>query len=665
MGWQDDPIVGQATLQTWQQDPVVGGAPPPDKYQQAAQDQLAKLKAAGVDPSYGPAASALNGATFGALPTLMAGAMTPAEMIKHGTWSPSEGYSYAKANENAALASGNAQHPIANTVAGLGGGMMSGAGLAGAGLTATKAGAGLMRNAAGMAIDGAGYGAVNGALSGESGGRLDDAMTGAAGGAALGVAGPAIAKVAGAVAAPIVSNVMARMDPANAAKVSLARAILASGKTPEGLQLSLDNATAAGQPQYTLADALGKAGQDKLSSVVRSPGPGGVEAATFLDRRQAAQGRDVASALSDGLGVTTTADKLASALKAQRGADADAAYGAARSDPNRSAVDVSAAIRQADATLTPGVTALVNPNSNIADNSVEGAVRKAKAFLTDGKSNLSDFDQVLSAKREIDNMIDGATPTVQRALIPIKRSLDDALTASSPQYAEARDTFARQSRAMDAIDTGKQAARRGRPEDTIPAYGALEPGAQAAYRTGYADPILENASNGNPGANKALPLMNEGTQAELGAMSQYQGPQQPGGPGDIMSQRIARSNEMNATRLRALGGSQTADNLAHEKEGALEPGLLLDAAHGNLHGLAMALARKGLNGLTGSTPEVRAQLGSLLLTRGPAADVQQALAPTVSRVAAHQALARALGAAGGSVGGRLAIGAGSTGRQPQ
>ena len=104
---------------------IFDDAPAPDKYQQAAQDNLAKMKASGVDPSYGTTASFVNGATFGALPTIMGAAMTPAEMIKHGTWSPSEGYNYAKANENAALASGNAEQPATNTIAGIVGGVGS------------------------------------------------------------------------------------------------------------------------------------------------------------------------------------------------------------------------------------------------------------------------------------------------------------------------------------------------------------------------------------------------------------------------------------------------------------------------------------------------------------------------------------------------------------
>ena len=650
---------------------IFDDAPAPDKYQQAAQDNLAKMKASGVDPSYGTTASFVNGATFGALPTIMGAAMTPAEMIKHGTWSPSEGYNYAKANENAALASGNAEQPATNTIAGIVGGVGTGAGLANAGLTATRAGAGALGTVGGMAVDGAGYGALNGFLSGEGQGRLSDAVTGAEVGGATGLAIPAAAKVAGMVAAPVVSNLMARDwwgshllggGSENAAKVGLARTILSSGQTPDELQLALDNATAAGQPHYTLADALGKAGQDKLSSVVRAPGQGGVDTAKFLDGRQAAQGRDVSSALSDGLGVTTTSQKLAAALEKQKSDEATANYGTLRAQMGSTPIwspelqaltsrpSVIQAINDAKNTAAERGYSVVNPFTKGEDGTLS---------LPEGTAPTFDFWDTV--KRGIDKQI--AADPKNYDLNGTKNALMGLI--DSPQYQAAREPFARTSRAIEAIDTGEEAARTGRPEDTIPAYNALEPGAQAAYRTGYANPLLEQATNGNPGANKALPLMNEGTQAELANMSQYQGPQQPGGLGDVMAQRLNRSDEMHATRFRAMGGSKTADNLAGEHELAIEPGVLLEAAGGNFKGLMLALARKTTNALTGSTPEVRSKLGQLLLTRGPNADVKGALQATISNVAARQALARALGSAGGVTGSRLAIGAGNNAPQTQ
>jgi hypothetical protein len=126
-----------ATGPAWAQAPLYDAAAPLDKYQQAAvAERDAANKAGGGDvTSYGLSGQMLNGAMFGALPTVMGALTTPFEMAKHGTWDPSEGYEYAKANQNLALADTNANHPIAGPVANIAGGVLSGAGLANAGLT--------------------------------------------------------------------------------------------------------------------------------------------------------------------------------------------------------------------------------------------------------------------------------------------------------------------------------------------------------------------------------------------------------------------------------------------------------------------------------------------------------------------------------------------------
>lgn len=67
-------------------------APPPDKYQQAALDERAKLSGMGVDSDAGLSRLAIQGATFNTGDEILAGLRTPFEMIKRGTWDPREGY---------------------------------------------------------------------------------------------------------------------------------------------------------------------------------------------------------------------------------------------------------------------------------------------------------------------------------------------------------------------------------------------------------------------------------------------------------------------------------------------------------------------------------------------------------------------------------------------
>lgn len=666
--WDSAPIVampapaqGQtATPAFWADAPLAeGGAPaaanappaPPDKYEQAAADKMATLKAAGVDSSYGAGTSAVNGAVLGGLPTIMGALTTPASMIEHGTFDPTEGYSYAKAQQNAELEAGQKKHPVSNTVANLAGGLATGAGASLAGLTMVPKVAGLGATALGMAGDGAAFGALSGALSGEDSGRVSGALEGGALGGVLGGVLPVGA--AALKGNPIISNIAARVAPESFASAQLARAIRESGKSPADLQYALDNATAAGQPNFALADALGNSGQRMLSTVTRAPGEGRTAAVDFLENRQAGQAGDVASQLAEALAASRTAAETKATMTAQRGADASVNYGAARSSPG--AVDVTPAIAAADLTLQPGVTRLLNPQTGIADNSIESIVGRAKSLLTDGKSNLSDFGQVFQAKQEIDSLIEGATPSQQRALIPIKNALDAQLTKASPAYASARDTFAQQSKAIDAIDQGAVAAQRGRSADTLNTFGMLSPEAQQGFRVGYSDPLIAKAERTAHGANAARPLLNDAQQANLRAMALHNGPVRPGAP-DELATRLGRSHTMFETRAHALGGSRTADNLADQSEAAIEPAMVLHLASGNVHEIARGAIGAIGRAVSGSTPAVRSALGKALTMHGAGSDVVGALGPAVAAQIKRAALARAIagsmfGGAAGVIGG--------------
>src|SRR4051812_31021439 len=74
-------------------------APAPDKYQQAAIDEQAALKAQGGDEGAGYTRRLAHGATLGADSTLLAGAFALPEALKRGV-GLGEGYRYSKARED-------------------------------------------------------------------------------------------------------------------------------------------------------------------------------------------------------------------------------------------------------------------------------------------------------------------------------------------------------------------------------------------------------------------------------------------------------------------------------------------------------------------------------------------------------------------------------------
>jgi hypothetical protein len=345
----------------------------------------------------------------------------------------------------------------------------------------------------------------------------------------------------------------------------------------------------------------------------------------------------MANALEEGLNAPSTAESTQKALETLRTKMADQQYGAARN--SATAVDVSPAVNIIDRTLQPGAQNVMRPQTNIADDSIEGALRKARGYLTDGNSVLTDFNGVSRVKDDLNAMIETAAPTVQRYLIPVRDALHDALTMASPDYAAARRQFKQTSGVIDAVGTGTNAAKRGRTESTIAAFNGMTQPEQQAFRVGYADPLIEQVQGGAFGVNKARPFTSDAARAELPAFSAYQGPNAPGAT-DQLLQRINRENTMFETRATATGGSKTADKLADQAALHIDPSVIAALMSGHIGPAVGHLARGAINGLTGNTPAVRQQLGGLLLQTGGNAGpaVEGILARVADRMARRQGL---------------------------
>lgn len=579
----------------------------------------------------GLARRAFQGATMGFGDEAIAALSTPIEMVKRGTLNPAEGYRYAKAQEDAALAEAKDRQGILGTVAEIGGSVGSGIGIArgiqAAPAAASRAGQmaqallGGMRgpgNVASRVGTAAGSGAVYGAVQGAGeGSGLEDRAQKAAIGAGIGaLAGGAVQGV-GEVGKRTLGFVGASMNPKGYAERQIARAVSESGRVPDQITREMADAAAAGQP-YAVADALGNAGQRQLSVVARNPGAGRQQTVEFLDGRQAGQGRRISNLLEDGLNASQTAKQAQVAQTAARKADAAVNYGAARDSAG--AVDPSKAIAAADDFLQPGVTSMMSPQSNIADDSVEALVGRARRYLTDGKSVLTDFNSAFRAKREIDRMIK-KNPDVGE-LYPIRDALDDALAATSKPYANARNTYRAQSKAIDAIDEGTNIAKRGRIEDNVAKFLAMTPEERASARVGYADPLIEKLNRSRAGYNKAADFTSDTAKAELPAFA-------VSGRADPMMRGLDRENVMFDTRYHALGGSRTADNEADNLSVAVNPEILANLASGNFGTAAKNLLVRSGDYLGGNTPAVREQMAKILLRTGKDGDLEAVLKKTI------------------------------------
>ena len=614
--------------------------PKPDKYQQAAIDERKGLPA-GTDA--GLTRRLVHGATLGADNTIMAAAMTPLEMFKRGTFSPVEGYNYAKAREDLALGEARKNTGALGTGAEILGGVTSGAGLAQGGLTAARflaPEAGLLARSGASAADAAGLGAFSGAMEGNGlAERGMNALKGFGIGGLLGGATPGALSLAGAAASPVISNIRARLNPTGFAQSQVARGVSESGMTPAQIADEIRTAANEGQGMFTAADAMGNAGQRMLSSTARAPGQARTDVVNFLDNRQAGQGRRISGALAEGFDSPQTAAQTEARLTAQRGADADAAYSAVRAGAGRT--DVVPAINQIDRTIGTG------PGQTLqaANDSVEGALRPFRERLS--RVNPDDFEAVQRIRFDMADAAQNARQSGYgnraREIGNAVRELDAAMEQASSGYRQANRNFAQASRDIEAVGLGRQAATRGRTEDIIPEFQAQSPAGQGAYRAGYVDPLIQQAQGAAFGVNKARPLINDAFAAEANAMA----------PGNaLMQRRIGRENTMFQTRNAATGNSKTAENLADDAAMGVDPTLIGQVLTGNFSGALRSIIASGSNALSGNTPAVRQAVADILMTRGGnvnAAQFQRMIDQTVQRIQMMQRMARSMGrgAAGG------------------
>lgn len=513
------------------------------------------------------------------------------------------------------------ESPTANMAASIGGGVIGGGQLmSAAGNLAGRAApriagamnSGIVGRTAADLVGGAAFGGLSAA------GYDQDVATGAAVGGAMGALARPIMAAGGAGINTIAG--LAGLGNQGRASNAIAEAVARSGRTVGDVTDDLVRATADGQPQFAVADALGNSGQRMLSGIVRAPGDGRQAVVEALQARQAGQGRRIQNALSEGFGAPQTAQQTEAATRALRTADARTNYGAARTGAG--SVDPTRAIAAADEFLG---TAGSLPRTNIADDSVEGAVRRARSFLTDGDNVVSDFDTAFRAKVELDNMIDNARGTVQARLIPIRDALDQSLENSSSAYRNARDTYRQQSQSLEAVQTGRDAAARGRVEDTIPAFRGMTPEQQQGFRAGYGDSYIADVQKAaGPMTNKARPLISDATAAEFPAFAA------PGQGGQLMN-RIAREQRMFETTNQALGGSRTADNLADTADaGGFDPTIIGNILTGNFTSAIKTALSQSSSAISGRNQATRDMIARTLMETSPT-QANAALASAVAR----------------------------------
>ena len=504
-------------------------------------------------------------------------------------------------------------------------------------------GAGLLGTMGRGAAIGAGEGTIWGALEGEGGAanRAREAIATGLLGAVVGGAAPAVIAGASRAGSGIwdatvgTAQSVTGMARKGRADRMLAQTLTRSGRSIDDVADDVARAAREGQPEFRTMDALGKAGQRRVSGIVRAGDDGAEEIAQFLEARQLGQPERLGSFIDDAFGLGgKTARETAEGMTSARKAAADAAYDAARG--NAAPVDVRGALRVIDDRIG-GMK-----GSGVAGDGIDGILAKYRNRLAapDPKApnlsvELSDFDRVLNVKQEIGDAIGEAVRAGRgneaRELGKLQSALDEALEAASPSYRAANDGFAKASRAIDAVDTGATMTRAARRAgDTTRQFSAMSPEEQAAARIGYGDSILARIEGGTaPTANRAKVLQSPKTAAEIQAMAQNPG---------LLSGRLSRESAMWETMSRALGGSRTADNLADQNS----VGLLADMGRAatdvftNTGNGILGLATRLGNAATGTNEATRKIVADALMS----ADPKAALAGAMKRQSTDEARKR-------------------------
>lgn len=553
-----------------------------------------------------------------------------------------EEYSTIRGQYQNARANYKEEHPAANAAASIGGAIHGGATvnrLAGSAVERAlpQVSQAFSNSYLGRMAGDAVSGTAQGALSAY--GHDEDIGKGALIGGAAGLAARPVTSLVGGAVSAIGS--MLGFGNNTRAQNAVAEALRRSGQSADDVADDMTRATQQGQPEYMVADSLGNSGQRMLAGVARSPGDMRQQIAEQLQRRQAGQGDRLVNALSEGFDAPQTAAQTRTALTEARDIAADTNYAAARQSAG--VVDPMAAIQQADNFLQPGASGVMSNQSNIADDSVEALVRRARGYLTDGNSVLTDFNAAFRAKRELDRIIK-KNPDVGE-LYPIRNALDDALATASQPYAAARDQFRRESQAIGAIDQGTAASSsRTRAADNIEGFNQLQPDQQQPFRVGYVDPLIARteAASMSPTTNKARALITGKTEQEFPAFAAP-------GRGDVMGERIAREQRMFETANQALGGSRTADNLADATEMmGFDPtmlGIAGNALTGNFRSAGMQALQRGVNAVQGRNQGTRDMIARMLLQSSPTvarAELAAAVRKGETLTRAQQAIVNAL-----------------------
>jgi len=581
------------------------------------------------------ARGALDTATFGMADELAA------LMASTGGMSPDLSFRDALTSARGQVASDVENYPGARLAGQIGGGVTASLALGGPlddmvraflpRLAGSGPAARIGRGAIAGGIEGTAYGLGSG--EGVSGRLAEGVQAGLMGAAAGGVVPAAIEGANMAVLRPLGGAL--GIGNERRASNALLRTLEDAGMTPDEIGASLRQAAGEGQSQFTIADVLGLPGRRTLAGTTTLPGPARVLAESVLEPRQANQTGRLAEFVGEALDAGDTRAQAEAAARVARGAGADINYGAARA--NAQPVDVRGVIGLIDERIGPMADTTIQGEG--LDAVLDSFRRRMVGTVTEGGADLpaqlSDLSRLGRLYSEMEDAADAAARAGRNfeagQIRDVRRALGDALESASPDWRAANAQFAASSRVVDAPTSGERAnVGTVRAADVADQFAEIErqinaiPGLTDAQRSQFIEEARQGFRLGY--ANRDLSALEAATDTRNLARARFMNDRQRANYGllatdpELFFRRVGREDVMSQTRGAAMGGSQTAANLADQAmvEGG-DIDLIANLAAGRVGAAGGQIAGRVLQAARGGNEATREMIARALLSNDTAA----------------------------------------------
>lgn len=482
------------------------------------------------------------------------------------------------------------------------------------------------RGAVAGGIEGAAYGLGSGEGLED---RLSQGITAGAMGAAAGGLIPTIAEGANMAVLRPLGGALGVGNERRAGN-ALLRAMEDAQMSPDDIGAGLRQAVQEGQSPFTVADVLGVPGRRTLAGATTQPGAARTIAADVLDTRQADQTARLGEFVREALGGPGTRAQQTAAARIARGAAADVNYGDARAAAQP--VDVRNVIGLIDQRIGPMRDTTIEGEG--VDAILDGFRRRMVGTLsengTDLPAQLSDLSRLGRLYSEMTDAAENAARAGRNfeasQIRDVRNALGESLENASPAWREANAQFAAASRVVDAPQAGERAnVGTVRSADVADQFADIErqvnaiPGLTDAQRTQFIDEAREGFRIGY--ANRDLAALEAATENRNLARARFMNERQRENYGllatdpELFFRRVGREDVMSQTRNAALGGSQTAANLADQAmvEGG-DIDLIANLAAGRVGAAGGQIAGRVLQAARGGNEATREMIARALLS---------------------------------------------------